>query len=209
MKARDRGTIVQVGSALAYRGIPLQTRVLRGEARHPGIPRVAALRTAAREEQRARDDGADAGGEHPAVLVGALQAAAASAAGAADLPAGDVAAQRPVRRRPPPPPRVLGGLDHHGHAGGQRRSARACSTGTWADRLRLPADRPSPMTRTPPTTFLPRRRRTRPRLRCPRRVRRQVPHLGSAAVGLPEPRGVGGRCAAAVAGLIGWRRGKG
>src|SRR5690349_25039454 len=25
MKARDRGTIVQVGSALAYRGIPLQT----------------------------------------------------------------------------------------------------------------------------------------------------------------------------------------
>jgi len=25
MRARDRGTIVQVGSALAYRGIPLQT----------------------------------------------------------------------------------------------------------------------------------------------------------------------------------------
>ena len=25
MKQRDRGTIVQVGSALAYRGIPLQT----------------------------------------------------------------------------------------------------------------------------------------------------------------------------------------
>jgi len=42
MKPRDRGTIVQVGSALAYRGIPLQTAycgakhvdIGNGEARH-------------------------------------------------------------------------------------------------------------------------------------------------------------------------------
>ena len=33
MRPRDRGVIVQVGSALAYRGIPLQARLLRREAR--------------------------------------------------------------------------------------------------------------------------------------------------------------------------------
>ena len=42
MLPRDRGVIVQVGSALAYRGIPLQTRLLRGQARDPGLQRVAA-----------------------------------------------------------------------------------------------------------------------------------------------------------------------
>ena len=39
MLARDRGTIVQVGSALAYRSIPLQA-VLRGEARRQRLHRV-------------------------------------------------------------------------------------------------------------------------------------------------------------------------
>ena len=76
MKPRDRGTIVQVGSALAYRGIPLQIGLLRRQTRHPGLSRSAALRTAARQEQRARHDGADAGRQHPAVLLGAVPAAA-------------------------------------------------------------------------------------------------------------------------------------
>ena len=87
MKPRDRGTIVQVGSALAYRGIPLQIGLLRRQTRHPGLPRGAALRAAAREEQRARHDGADAGGQHPAVLLGAVPAASPRPTGAADLPA--------------------------------------------------------------------------------------------------------------------------
>jgi short-subunit dehydrogenase len=43
MLPRNRGTIVQVGSALAYRGNPLADRVLRRQARHPGLPRGAAL----------------------------------------------------------------------------------------------------------------------------------------------------------------------
>ena len=42
MLPRDRGTIVQVGSALAYRGIPLQSAVLRRQARDEGLLRVAA-----------------------------------------------------------------------------------------------------------------------------------------------------------------------
>ena len=37
MGPRDRGTIVQVGSALAIRSIPLQSAVLRREARHPRV----------------------------------------------------------------------------------------------------------------------------------------------------------------------------
>ena len=44
MLPRDRGAIIQVGSALAYRGIPLQSGLLRREARHPG---VLAIRSAA------------------------------------------------------------------------------------------------------------------------------------------------------------------
>jgi NAD(P)-dependent dehydrogenase (short-subunit alcohol dehydrogenase family) len=59
MRPRDRGTIVQVGSALGERSIPLQSAYC----------------------------GADAGGQHPAVLLGALPAAPPPPAGATDLPA--------------------------------------------------------------------------------------------------------------------------
>ena len=44
MQRRDRGTIVQVGSALALRSIPLQSAVLRFEARDLGLYRVFAHR---------------------------------------------------------------------------------------------------------------------------------------------------------------------
>ena len=43
MKPRDRGTIVQVGSALAYRSIPLQSAYCAAKARHPRVHRLAAL----------------------------------------------------------------------------------------------------------------------------------------------------------------------
>ena len=45
MYPRNRGTIVQVGSALAYRSIPLQAPLLRRETRHCRIYRFAAVRT--------------------------------------------------------------------------------------------------------------------------------------------------------------------
>ena len=37
---KDKGVIVQVGSALAFRSIPLQRRLLRVQARAPGVHRV-------------------------------------------------------------------------------------------------------------------------------------------------------------------------
>ena len=78
MLPRNRGTIVQVGSALAYRGIPLQARLLRRQARDPGLHRVGALRAAARRQRGARDHGAAAGAEHAAVRVGAEHACRAT-----------------------------------------------------------------------------------------------------------------------------------
>ena len=97
MKARNRGTIVHVGSAGLSRHSPADC-LLRCQARHPGIPRGAALRVAARAQRRARDDGADAGREHPAVLVGALPLAKTPPACAADLPARGRRPRRPVCR---------------------------------------------------------------------------------------------------------------
>ncbi len=119
---------------------PAADRLLRRQARHPGLPRVAALRAAARPQQRARHDGADAGGQHPAVRLGAVPAAQARPAGAADLPARGRRPRRPLRRRPPAAAGVLGRRQHHGHPGRQRRSPPACSTATWPGPGSIPAD---------------------------------------------------------------------
>ena len=43
MRARDRGIIIRVGSALAYRSIPLQSALLRGEARDSRVHPITAL----------------------------------------------------------------------------------------------------------------------------------------------------------------------
>src|SRR5262249_12191125 len=53
-----------VTSALAYRGDFVAERVPRGQARDPGVPRVAALRVAARRLERTGHHGAAAHGEH-------------------------------------------------------------------------------------------------------------------------------------------------
>ena len=101
MLPRDRGTIVQVGSALAYRGIPLQsaycgakhaiqgfTESLRCELLHDGatcsvtMVQLPALNT-------------------PQFGWVKIAAAAHAAAGAADLPAGGRGRGDPARRRPP------------------------------------------------------------------------------------------------------------
>jgi len=89
MLPRDRGVIVEVGSALAYRGIPVASRVLRSQARRPGFLRFAVVRTAPRQQQREGHDGADARAQHAAIWLGQKPFAAQSAAGAADFPAGD------------------------------------------------------------------------------------------------------------------------
>ena len=93
------GTIVQVGSALAYRGIPLQTAYCGAKHAIQGFHEALRCELLHEQEQRARDDGADAGGEHPAVLLGAVPIAQPRAAGAADLPA---RGRRPRRSCTPP-----------------------------------------------------------------------------------------------------------
>ena len=143
MRPRDRGTIVQVGSALAYRGIPLQTAYcgakhavqgfhesLRCELlhEHSGV-KVTMVQTAR--------------GQHPAVLLGAVQ----------------VAAGRPSRSRrstspksPPPrcctpgapqPAGVLGRFVHRRAPWRQRDRARDCSTATSPGPDSIP-NRPPP-----------------------------------------------------------------
>jgi NAD(P)-dependent dehydrogenase (short-subunit alcohol dehydrogenase family) len=85
MKRRDRGMIVQTGSALAYRGIPLQS-VYCG-AKHAILGFTESLLT------ELRHDGSNVhvtmvnmpGGQHPTVRLGAEQAAQATAAGGAHL----------------------------------------------------------------------------------------------------------------------------
>src|SRR5581483_7021703 len=75
-----------VGARLSWH--PAAVGVLRREARDPGLHGVLAVGAISRRERGVGDDGADAGAEHAAVLVGAQPAAWARAAGAADLPAG-------------------------------------------------------------------------------------------------------------------------
>ena len=71
MRPRDRGTIVQVGSALAYRSIPLQAAYCGAQARAAGLHRLAALRAHERALERVDHDGAAAGPEHAAIHLGA------------------------------------------------------------------------------------------------------------------------------------------
>ena len=77
MQPRDRGTIVQVGSALAYRGIPLQSAYCGAKHAIQGFHESLRCELL-HEGQRARDHGADAGGQHPAVRLGAVPAAQAT-----------------------------------------------------------------------------------------------------------------------------------
>ena len=86
MRPRDRGTIVQVGSALAYRSIPLQSAYCA--AKHAVAGFTDSLRCELiHDRSTSRHDGADAGAEHAAVRLGEEPAGAQGAAGAADLPA--------------------------------------------------------------------------------------------------------------------------
>ncbi len=123
MRPRDRGVIVQVGSALAYRGIPLQspycackhaiqgfTESLRCELMHEGSGvRVTMVQMPALE--------------HAAVRHGAHPPAPASAAGAADLPAGGRSQGDRDGRTAAGAARVVGRRLHSADAARQRARA--------------------------------------------------------------------------------------
>ena len=127
---------------------PAADRLLRLQARDPGLPRGPALRAAARAQRRARDDGPDAGGQHPAVLLAAVTAAPAGAAGAPDLPAGGRRQGRAVRRGPPAATGVLGRWQHAAAPWSPTRSRRACWTATWPGPASPPNRPTSPRTPT-------------------------------------------------------------
>ena len=124
MLARDHGAIVQVGSALAYRGIPPPKRLPWRQARHPGLHRVGALRAAARQVLRPRDDGPDARLQHPPVLLASQPPAPARPTGAPYLPAGGRGPRRAAGRRPSAASRVLGGCVHRADPARHRPEAR-------------------------------------------------------------------------------------
>jgi NADP-dependent 3-hydroxy acid dehydrogenase YdfG len=87
MRVRNRGTIVQVGSALAYWAIPLQSAYCGAKFRHPRLYRQCADRVAARRRRRADRQGPNAGAEHAAIRLGTQQDEPSAATGAADLSA--------------------------------------------------------------------------------------------------------------------------
>ena len=140
MKARDRGTIVHVGSALAYRGIPLQTAYCGAKHAIQGFHE--ALRCELLHE-------------HSNVHVTMVQMPAVNtpqfswvlsrlpqhAQPVPPIYQPEVAARAvAVRRRPPEAARVLGGGQHRGHPAGQRRRAGSARPLPRPDRLRLAAD---------------------------------------------------------------------
>ena len=87
MLPRDRGVIVQVGSALGVSRHSVAGRVLRSQARRPGFLRFALVRTPPRQQQREGHDGAHARAQHAAIRLGQKPLAAQSPAGASDFSA--------------------------------------------------------------------------------------------------------------------------
>ena len=101
MRPRDRGTIVQVGSALGYRAIPLQSAYCGAKHAINGFTESVRCELLHDGSQRADHRRADARRQHAAVLLGAVPAAPPPAAGPADLPAGGRRRGDRLRRRPP------------------------------------------------------------------------------------------------------------
>jgi NAD(P)-dependent dehydrogenase (short-subunit alcohol dehydrogenase family) len=87
MRRRNRGTIVQVGSALSYRAVPLQIGLLRRKIRGARLHGFAANGACARGKPDQAHDGAVAGGQHASVRLGAQPNAEETEAIASDLPA--------------------------------------------------------------------------------------------------------------------------
>ena len=126
MHPRNRGSIVQVGSALAFRSIPCN-RLLRGQARHCGIHGLYPFGAYSRWQRRAYHGGDAAGDEHAAIQLVPHASSAPSPARAADLPAG-------------------GGRARHCLGGKPQDGGRCMSVGRpWKRSTRRKSLRPSPI----------------------------------------------------------------
>ncbi len=138
---RNRGTIVNVGSALAYRSVPLQSIYCGAKFAIRGFTDCAALRAHPRQARHPPHHGRPAGGEHAAVRLGDEQDGPAGDAGAADLPARGAGARHPVRRHPPPAARS-GSAFRPSRRSSPTASRPASSTAIWPRRA-TPASSPT------------------------------------------------------------------
>ena len=155
-----------------------------------------------------RDHGAAAGGEHPAVRLGAVPAAPArrSRYRRSTSPRWPPAAIV-VRRRAPAPPRILGRRLHRRDHARQRASRRGCWTATWpgpaSSSQQTGAAAPTTTGRTtcgsPPTA-------RRARLRRAGRLLLPGAQPQPTGLALPTPDGGGRRRARTAACVLAWRR---
>src|SRR6478736_10040321 len=123
--------------------------------------------------------------------MGALAAAEARAAGAADLPARARRTSSRSRRRPSQAPGVLGRRDHGSHPARERRRPRSARPLPRTDRLLVTTDRPAARSEPTREPLAPGRRPPGPRRT--RRLRPAVPCSLTAGLGLPAPRPAGRR----------------
>ena len=88
MRPRNRGAIVCVGSALAYRSVPLQSIYCGAKFAIRGFLELAAVRTLSRRDQCDADRSGSPGCQYPAVRLGAQQDGSQGPACAPRLSAG-------------------------------------------------------------------------------------------------------------------------
>ncbi len=83
MRPRNRGKIIQIGSALAYRGIPLQSAYCGAKHAIRGFTNSLRTELIHRSQRHRVDDHGIAGGQYPAVRLGANPHGSSTAAGRA------------------------------------------------------------------------------------------------------------------------------
>ena len=187
MKPRDRGAIVQVGSALAYRGIPLQTAYCGAKHAIQGFHE--SLRCELLHE---KSDVRVTMVQMPAVntpqFSWVLSRLPRHAQPVPPIYQPEVAARAVVYAADhPAAARVLGRRHDRGHSRGQRGRARPAGPLPGPHRLRLAADPAAARPGRPGEPVGACRRR--PGLRRARRVRRPLAPAQRAALGQPAPRG--------------------
>ena len=105
MLPRDEGTIIQIGSALAYRSIPLQSAYCAAKAAVRGFTSSLRYRADPRRQQREAVHAGASRRQHPPVDPPAKQDAQAAAARPAHVHPGVHRGVRPSGRRSTQPAR--------------------------------------------------------------------------------------------------------
>ena len=106
MTPRNRGSIVNVGSALAYRSVPLQSVYCGAKFAIRGFTEFAAIGNLARQARDHDQHGGSARRQHAAILLGTQQDRPKSAADTTDLSTGGSRARNLLRGVSPAPANV-------------------------------------------------------------------------------------------------------